>query len=150
MTKAKVVFASITGNNEDIADIVTSKLEEKNITVDIEEISQCDPSDFEDVDLCIVVPYTYDEGALPDEGIDFFEDMANLDLTGKIFGVAGSGDTFYGEYYCVAVDKFEEAFEHAGATKGTNSVKINLAPDTEEDLQKLDVFVNELVAKITK
>ncbi|EJE97423.1 flavodoxin [Liquorilactobacillus mali] len=150
MTKAKVVFASITGNNEDIADIVTEKLEEKGVTVDIEEISQCDPSDFEDVDLCIVVPYTYDEGALPDEGIDFFEDLNDLDLTGKVYGVAGSGDTFYGEYYCVAVDKFEEAFENTGATKGTNSVKINLAPDTDEALQQLDVFVNELVAKISK
>ncbi|MDN2453806.1 flavodoxin [Lactobacillus sp. UCMA15818] len=150
MTKAKVVFASITGNNEDIADIVTEKLEKKNITVDIEEISQCDPSDFEDVDLCIVVPYTYDEGALPDEGIDFFEELENLDLTGKIYGVAGSGDTFYGEYYCVAVDKFAAAFEKTGATKGTTSVKINLAPDTEEALQQLDVFVNELAAKISK
>ncbi|KRM91911.1 flavodoxin [Liquorilactobacillus cacaonum] len=150
MTKAKVVFASITGNNEDIADIVTKKLEELGITVDIEEISQCDPSDFENVDLCIVVPYTYDEGALPDEGIDFFEDLEDLDLTGKLYGVAGSGDTFYGTDYCVAVDKFEEAFEKTGATKGATSVKINLAPDTEEAIEKLNVFVNELVEKAKK
>ncbi|MCP9329728.1 flavodoxin [Liquorilactobacillus satsumensis] len=150
MTKAKVVFASITGNNEDVADIVSEALENKGVEVDTEEISQCDASDFEDVDICIVTPYTYDEGALPDEGMDFFEDLQELDLTDKVFGVAGSGDTFYGEYYCVAVDQFEEAFKQTGATKGAASVKINLAPDTAEDLASLEKFVDALIASAAK
>ncbi|KRL05996.1 flavodoxin [Liquorilactobacillus oeni] len=150
MTKAKVVFASITGNNEDIADIVSEALENKGIEVDTEEISQCDASDFEDVDICVVTPYTYDEGALPDEGMDFFDDLEELDLKGKTFGVAGSGDTFYGEYYCVAVDKFEEAFKKTGAAKGAKSLKINLAPDTDEDIASLEKFVDNLITAAKK
>jgi flavodoxin short chain len=150
MVKAKVVFASITGNNEDVADIISEALEKKDVEVDTDEISQCDAADFEDVDLCIVTPYTYDEGALPDEGIDFYDDLNEMNLSGKIYGVAGSGDTFYGEYYCTAVDDFAKAFEKAGATKGADKVKINLAPDSDEDLQKLNHFVDQLLETYRK
>ena len=106
MATAKVVFATITGNNEDVADIVAQELEKKGVEVSVEEISQADPEDFADVDICVVCPYTYDEGALPDEGLDFYDDLEDVDLTGKIYGVAGSGDTFYGEYFGLAIDEF--------------------------------------------
>lgn len=149
MATAKIVFATITGNNEDIADIIAQALEEKGLSVSVEEISQADPADFEEVDLCVVCPYTYDEGSLPDEGLDFYEELADTDLSGKIFGVAGSGDTFYGEYFGVAVDKFATALEAAGATKGAPNLKINLAPDSEEDIQALDDFAATLAQAVT-
>ena len=123
LAKAEIVFATITGNNEDIADIIAENLEDQGLDVQVDEISQADVSDFEDADLCIVCPYTYDEGNLPDEGMDFFDDLQETDLSGKIYGVAGSGDTFY-------------------------DVKINLSPDTDEDLDTLDQFTDQLVAKL--
>ena len=46
MATAKVVFATITGNNEDVADIVAQELEKKGVEVSVEEISQADPEDF--------------------------------------------------------------------------------------------------------
>lgn len=149
MITAHVVYATITGNNEDIADIVTEALEDADVQVGETEISQTDPSVFENVDICVVCPYTYDEGALPEEGMDFYDDLSELDLKGKIFGVAGSGDVFYEEFYNTSVDKFEEAFEKTGATKGSESIKINLEPD-EKDIEKLDHFTSELVAKAGK
>ncbi|GAA3201547.1 flavodoxin [Lentilactobacillus kefiri] len=149
MITAHVVYATITGNNEDIADIVTEALEDADVQVEETEISQTDPSVFENVDICVVCPYTYDEGALPEEGMDFYDDLSELDLKGKIFGVAGSGDVFYEEFYNTSVDKFEEAFEKTGATKGSESIKINLEPD-EKDIEKLDHFTSELVAKAGK
>ena len=39
--------------------------------------------------------YTYEDGDLPYEVEDFYEEMEGLDLTGKAVGVFGSGDTFY-------------------------------------------------------
>lgn len=149
MITAHVVYATITGNNEDIADIVTEALEDADVQVEETEISQTDPSVFENVDICVVCPYTYDEGALPEEGMDFYDDLGDLDLKGKIFGVAGSGDVFYEEFYNTSVDKFEAAFEKAGATKGSESLKINLEPD-EKDIKELDKFTAELVAKAGK
>ena len=148
LAKAEIVFATITGNNEDIADIIAENLEDQGLEVQVDEISQADVSDFEDADLCIVCPYTYDEGNLPDEGMDFFDDLQETDLSGKIYGVAGSGDTFYGEYYCTAVDEFSRVLKEAGATQGAPDVKINLSPDTDEDLDTLDQFTDQLVAKL--
>ena len=37
MATAKVVFATITGNNEDVADIVAQELEKKGVEVSVEE-----------------------------------------------------------------------------------------------------------------
>lgn len=149
MAKAMVVYATITGNNEDVADVVTEALEDQGVEVEETEITMADVADFQDVDICVVCPYTYDEGALPDEGLDFFDDLKEADLNGKVYGVAGSGDEFYGDDFCVAVDKFGQAFDQAGATKGADNVHINLAPD-EDDIQTLDAFAKALVSKAGK
>ena len=144
--KAVVVFATITGNNEDVADIVTDALEDHGVEVEENEMTMADVADFAEADICVICPYTYDEGALPDEGLDFFDDLQEADLKGKVYGVAGSGDTAYADDFCVAVDKFGEAFTKAGATKGADNVHINLAPD-EDDIKTLDQFVADLVKK---
>ncbi|MDN6213712.1 MAG: flavodoxin [Lactiplantibacillus plantarum] len=147
MATAKVIFATITGNNEDVADIITEKFEKLGVDVAKEEISQADATEFNDVDICVVVPYTYDEGALPEEGLDFYEDLQDLDLTGKIYGCAGSGDTFYDDDYCRAVTDFSNAFKKAGATQGAKDVFVNLAPEAD-DVKALDSFTEQLVAKV--
>ncbi|KZU77258.1 flavodoxin [Lactiplantibacillus plantarum] len=147
MATAKVIFATITGNNEDVADIITEKFEKLGVDVTKEEISQADATEFNDVDICVVVPYTYDEGALPEEGLDFYEDLQDLDLTGKIYGCAGSGDTFYDDDYCRAVTDFSNALKKAGATQGAKDVFVNLAPEAD-DVKALDAFTEQLVAKV--
>ena len=147
MATAKVIFATITGNNEDVADIITEKFEKLGVDVAKEEISQADATEFNDVDICVVVPYTYDEGALPEEGLDFYEDLQDLDLTGKIYGCAGSGDTFYDDDYCKAVTDFSQAFKKAGATQGAKDMFVNLAPEAD-DVKALDAFTEQLVAKV--
>lgn len=147
MASAHVVYATITGNNEDVADIITDKFEELGVDVEETEISQTDAEELNDVDICVVCPYTYDEGELPEEGMDFYEDLQDLDLTGKVYGVAGSGDVFYEDDFNVAVDAFSTAFKTAKATQGADDVKINLEPD-EEDIQTLDAFVEKIVAKV--
>ncbi len=144
--KALVVYATITGNNEDVADIITDALEDLDVDVEKTEITMADPDDFNDADICVICPYTYDEGALPEEGLDFYDDLQEEHLDGKVYGVAGSGDTFYGDDFCVAVDKFGEALAKAGASKGAENVHINLAPD-EDDIKKLDAFAKQLVEK---
>ena len=63
--------------------------------------------------------------------------------------MAGSGDTFYGDDFCVAVDKFGAALAKTGAIKGAENVHINLAPD-EDDIKKLDAFAKQLVEKAAK
>lgn len=145
MTKVKIVFASITGNDEDIAYVLTEKFEDLGCDVDMSEVSQTDVSDFEDSDICVIASYTYDQGVVPDEALDFYDDMQDLDLTGKVYGACGSGDTFY-EDYCRAVEEFDKAFAQTGATRGAESVKVELGPQ-QEDIDNLDNFAEQIYKK---
>ncbi|MGF2110076.1 flavodoxin [Enterococcus sp. DIV0755f] len=142
MALAKIVYASMTGNTEEIADIVSEALENLDMEVEMNECTQVDADEFEDADICIVATYTYGDGELPDEIVDFYEDLQELDLSGKIFGVCGSGDTFYDDF-CKSVDDFEAVFSKIGATKGADSVKVDLAAE-EDDIQNLEAFAKKL------
>ncbi|AIM24791.1 flavodoxin [Melissococcus plutonius] len=146
MTLAKIVYASMTGNTEEIADIVTETFENLDIDVEMNECTQAEAEDFLDADICVVATYTYGDGELPDEIVDFYEDLSELDLNGKIYGVCGSGDTFYDEF-CKSVNDFDAVFAKTGAMKGAENVKVDLAPE-EEDVQNLEVFAKSLVKSL--
>ncbi|MGL5899000.1 MAG: flavodoxin [Lactobacillaceae bacterium] len=148
MTNALVVYASITGNNEEVAEIVNEELKRLKVNSTLKEISITNADEFENVDICVVCPYTYGEGDLPEEGMDFYEDLPTLNLKGKVFGCAGSGDTYY-EEFATAVDDFANAFIKAGAKKGAENLKIDLAVD-ENDLKNIINFTKELVATFEK
>ena len=142
MALAKIVFASMTGNTEEIADIVADKLKERGLEVDIDECTTVDAEEFLEADIAIIASYTYGDGELPDEIVDFYEDLASLDLTGKIYGVVGSGDTFYDEF-CKAVDDFDRAF----AATGAENVKVDLSAE-DEDIENLEKFAEALAEKV--
>lgn len=146
MALAKIVFASMTGNTEEIADIVADKLKELGLEVDIDECTTVDAEEFLEADIAIVASYTYGDGELPDEIVDFYEDLASLDLTGKIYGVVGSGDTFYDEF-CKAVDDFDRVFAATGAEKGAENVKVDLSAE-DEDIENLEKFAEALAEKV--
>lgn len=148
MALAKIVFASMTGNTEEIADIVADKLRDLGLDVDVDECTTVDASDFLEADIAIVATYTYGDGELPDEIMDFYEDLADLDLSDKIYGVVGSGDTFYDEF-CKAVDDFDAVFVSTGATKGAENVKVDLAAE-EDDIENLENFAASLAAKVSQ
>jgi len=145
MTKVKIVYASITGNDEDMAYVLTERFEDLGCEVEMSEVSQTDAADFEDTDICVIASYTYDQGIVPDVALDFFDDMHDLDLSGKIYGTCGSGDRFY-EDFCRAVDEFAKAFEEVGATKGSDSVRVELSPE-QADIDHLDHFAEEIYKK---
>lgn len=145
MTKVKIVYASITGNDEDIAYVLTEKFEDLGCKVDMSEVSQTDAADFEDADICVIASYTYDQGIVPDEALDFYDDMKDLNLNGKVYGVCGSGDTFY-EDFCRAVEEFAKVFDDVGAAKGADLVKIELDP-SQEDIDRLDDMAEKIYKK---
>lgn len=144
MASAKIVYASMTGNNEEVAGIVEEAFEDLGVDVDTVEISQADADELKDVDICVVSTYTYGDGELPDEAVDFYEDLLTEDLSGKVYGCCGSGDTFYDDFG-KSIDDFAAAFEKTGAKKGADIVKVDLAPE-EADISNLEAFVKQLVA----
>lgn len=146
MALAKIVYASMTGNTEEIADIVADKLRDLGLDVDIDECTTVEAEDFLEADVAIVASYTYGDGELPDEIVDFYEDLKDVNLEGKYYGVVGSGDTFYDEF-CKAVDDFDQVFAEIGAEKISESVKVDLAAE-DEDIENLEKFAEEIAAKL--
>lgn len=143
MALAKIVYASMTGNTEEIADIIEEKLEDEGFEVESEECTDVDSDFFEDADVCIVATYTYGDGDLPYEFEDFFNDLADESLDGKIFGVVGSGDRDYGEFFCKSAYDFIDQFEKTGASKGADLVCIENNAEGE-DINLLQRFVEQL------
>lgn len=144
MPSVMIVYASLTGNTEECAEILEEAFKDLDAEVEVVESVFADPQDFKDADIAVVGTYTYGTDAdLPDEIVDFYEELEDVDLTGKIFGCFGSGDTFY-EKYCKSVDDFDEQFEKTGAKKGADNVKVNLNPE-EEDAENLKAFAAKLI-----
>ena len=135
--KAQIVFASMTGNNEDMADILEENLQDAGFDVESTDVSFADASSYLDSDLCIMVTYTYGEGVMTDELKDFYDQLMELDLNGKKFAVMGSGDKTYKEHYCENVDDFEKAFKKCGAVEVADPVKIENAVD-DDDIALID------------
>lgn len=145
MALAKIVYASMTGNTEGISEILEEKFTDKGIDVERVEVDDADDDFFDDADICVVATYTYNDGELPFDFEDFYEELPDQDLAGKVYGVVGTGDSeLYPDYFCTAADDFDAAFAKTGAKKGADVVKIeNEAED--EDVVTLEAFVAALI-----
>ncbi|MEY8370023.1 flavodoxin [Aerococcaceae bacterium 50-4] len=149
MPKALVTFASLTGNDEEIANIMTKSLVELGVDARMVECQSVYATDFQDEDICIVVTYTYGAAAdLPDEIVDLYEELAEVDLSGKIFATLGSGEYDY-EEFCKSVDDFTLQFKQAGAIQAGESVKIELYPE-DEDIPAIEKLAQECVDTYNK
>ena len=142
--KAQIVFASMTGNDEDMAEILEENLQDAGFDVENIDVSFADASSYLDADLCVMVTYTYGEGVMTDELKDFYDQLVTLDLSGKKFAVMGSGDKTYKDHYCENVDDFEKAFIKCGAIGAAKPVKIENAVD-DDDIALIDQATEEIV-----
>lgn len=145
--KAKIVYASMTGNDEDMADMLEEDLQDYGFEVDSSDVGFTDASDYLNSDLCIFVTYTYGEGKMTDEIADFYDELKKLNLNGKYFAVMGSGDKTYGKHFCENVFDYEKLFQKCGAKEVTKPVTIENAPD-EADIALIDQAAKEMNDKL--
>ncbi|MGJ7922050.1 flavodoxin [Neobacillus sp. LXY-4] len=131
MANVILVFASMTGNTEEMAQLIGKGVEETGVNLTIRELPAAEPKELEDFDGIILGSYTYGDGELADEFLDYYEEMDGLNLNGKIAAVFGSGDTAY-DQFCVAVNILSDKLTELGATIIQDGLKIELAPDDEE------------------
>ncbi|EUJ19391.1 flavodoxin [Listeria aquatica] len=143
MAKVMIVYASMTGNTQEIADILGEELEKYDIEVEIEECINVEPEELLDYDGALIGGYTYDDGQLPDEFVDFYEDMADVDFSGKVCASFGSGDTFYDEF-CLTVDLVETRLKEKGAIVPVEGLKVDLDPD-EDDVERAEAYTKKYV-----
>ncbi|MDG3073352.1 flavodoxin [Bacillus halotolerans] len=133
MGKILLVYATMSGNTEAMADLIEKGLQEAEAEVDRFEAMDIDDAElFNDYEHIILGTYTWGDGDLPDEFLDLAEEMEALDFTGKTCAVFGSGDTAY-EYFCGAVDTLEAKIKERGGEIVLPSVKVEMNPEGEEE-----------------
>lgn len=144
--KVLIVYASWTGNSEEMAKILAKFLKKQHCHVDLFSCLQIDAKAFLDTDICVVSTYTFgSEGNLPNEIEDFYTDLEELDLSGKVYGAMGSGEEFYG-YYCKSAEDFDKQFKKTGATRGADVLKVELNPN-KEDKKRIKEFGHSLLTQ---
>ncbi|SFJ72410.1 Flavodoxin [Paenibacillus sp. UNC496MF] len=78
--------------------------------------------------------YTWGDGDLPDEFLDLYDDLGEMDLSGKRAAVFGCGDSSY-RYFAVAGDILQERLENRGARVLQETVKSDGCPGRAGRLQ---------------
>lgn len=146
MMKTLMVYTSMSGNTEMIADLIEESLQNEGLHVDRREALDVEANDLLSYDYLLLGAYTWGDGELPDDFLDIYEDMDELDLSGKKAAVFGSGDRAY-EHFCGAVDLLEQRIAERGGELVMEGLKIEHAP-YGEDIEQCRQFAKEFAEKI--
>lgn len=140
--KIGVFYASMSGNTEAIADIISGELRDQNHDVDLEDfMSVQSAAELLNYDLTFIGLYTWGDGDYPDECLDMIEEIEQLDLENHPFAIFGSGDTSYPEF-CGALNHLQRLIEEQGGTVVGNPLRIEFNPEPEDE-EEIKKFVSE-------
>jgi len=131
LKKVIVVYASMTGNTQDMAEAIAEGLSEFCEDVTVKEAFDANASELSDYDGILLGAYTWGDGDLPDEFLDFYEEMEGMDLQGKLGAAFGSGDTSY-PLYCAAVDTITVKLRELGSEVRLDGLKMELSPNSDD------------------
>ncbi|PJN87245.1 flavodoxin [Bacillus sp. mrc49] len=146
MSKIIMIFASMSGNTEEMADSIAAGIKENDVDIEMIDIMDSpEASILEGYDGILLGAYTWGDGDLPDDFLDFYDEMDDVDLTGKKAAVFGSGDSYY-THYCAAVDILSEKLRERGADIVMEGLKVELTPEDEE-IKKCQDFGREFMKK---
>lgn len=121
----------MTGNTEEMAEAIAEGVHEQGIELDVKEVLDAVAVELEQYDGILLGAYTWGDGELPDDFLDFYDELDDVDLTGKKAAVFGSCDSSY-EKYGAAVDILIEKLQERGAEVVLEGLKVELTPTKEE------------------
>ncbi|MBD2847860.1 flavodoxin [Paenibacillus sp. IB182496] len=131
MAKVIIVYASLGGNTEEMAEAVAAGVREAGIAPELQSVLDVEAPELEGYDAVALGAYTWGDGDLPDEFLDFYDGMDTLNLDGRICTTFGSADSSY-PMYGAAVDLLADKLLERGAAQVLERLKIELAPSIEE------------------
>lgn len=134
-----IVYATMGGSTEQLASFIKEYLIEKGIRVELKEAFENGVEDILQYEYISLGSYTWGDGDVADEMQDIYDTLETMDLTGKTFGVFGSGDTCY-EYFAGAVDMFEEMIQKQGGYLAAPGLKADIELEETEIRQQVNLF----------
>lgn len=144
--KILLTYTSMTGRNEKIAKFLAEYLKQHGADVDLQQIIDTDAYELSEYDAVIVETYTYNDGEVPDEAQDFYEDLADVDLERTKFAVLGSGSKAH-MHFGRAVDYFTMQLNSSNGEQVADSVKINQDPD-EDDFKRVQMLGDSVLKSL--
>ncbi|AJI22031.1 flavodoxin [Priestia megaterium] len=148
MKEILLAYASMSGNTEAIADLIEEELVKHGLHVKRAEVYDIDASDLVSAESIIFGAYTWGDGELPDDFLDLYDEMDDIDLSQKQMAVFGSGDSSY-DVFCGAVDLIEEKIKRRNGNIAVPGLKIELSP-FGEDIEKCKIFAKGFAQVVAK
>ncbi len=157
-----IFFASSTGNSEEIANKIASKLDD----IETFDLAGTKITKINDYDKVILGGSTWGDGELNDDWEDVWDDFCKLDLSNKTIALFGLGDQeSYSDEFCSALGIIYEQVEKTGAkivgftsTQGythdaskaqiNNNQFVGLVLDEDNQSDLTDERINEWVNNI--
>ena len=141
-----IVYASVTGNTQAVAEILTESFRAAGFLPDVYEIDHFDMNKLGRYDIVVVGTYTWGSGEIPAEMQELFEAFEELRRPELVTAVFGTGDSFFAEF-CGAVDRFRNMlYVH---TNLAATLKIELMPQ-ETDLTRCEKFVEAVGRRLAE
>jgi flavodoxin short chain len=151
MANALVIYGSLTGNTEGVANKIKDLMTEKGKTIEVRNSAECGVEDLTGPEpVLILASSTWDDGLLQADFADFMERIASEipNLADKKVAFFGCGDSNYNKY-CGAVGILETEFaQNMGGQKIIESLKIDGFPEGEENINAIQAWVDQLATLI--
>lgn len=131
MSNLIVIYASMSGNTEEMADAVVEGMKGEGVEPIVKNVMDARGEEIANYEGIALGAYTWGDGELPDEFLDFYEEMETLQLQGKKAIVFGSCDSAYSEYGA-AVDTLTAKLKQLGAEVILEGLKVELRPSASD------------------
>ena len=118
MDELRIFVGTVSGNAEMCAEDMRDAVKAAGRDASLESMADLDADAFGGGGAFLIVCSTHGVGDVPDEALDFFEDLQarRPDLGGVRFGVFSLGDSVY-ETFCQAGKQFDELLSSLGAVR---------------------------------
>lgn len=114
MVKIGLFFGSDEGNTESVAERIQAQFSANE--VDIYDIADVTQLEFAEYDKLILGIPTWDFGQIQSDWEEFWDDLSEIDFTGKTVALFGLGDQFgYGDYFLDAMGMLHDVIVANGA-----------------------------------
>jgi MioC protein len=136
MDQLRIFVGTVSGNAEMCAEDMQDAVKATGREAVLESMADLDADAFGQGGEFLIVVSTHGVGDVPDEALDFFEDLQERrpDLGGVRFGVFSLGDSVY-DTFCFAGKQFDELLSSLGAKRvGTVGQHDASSGDLAEDI----------------
>ena len=141
-----IIYATQTGNAEEVAQNLNSLAKSKGFTVNINEMNHYTMDQFRKLKNVAIVTSTYGEGEVPEMGIEFWKDLesSSIKISNLKYGLIALGDRSH-EIFCGAGKAISKKLDELDGKKVIENLECD--GDTEGTKEWSDKFLDILKSK---